>query len=62
MTSEFAEFQYKVTDYWCPEFERSICYNDPDLAIEWPSFADNTKFALSAKDVNGSQFKTAQHL
>ncbi|WP_019582577.1 dTDP-4-dehydrorhamnose 3,5-epimerase [Pseudomonas mandelii] len=62
VTSEFAEFQYKVTDYWCPEFERSIRYNDPDIAIEWPSFADDVKLALSAKDVNGSEFKTAQHL
>ena len=62
VTSEFAEFQYKVTDYWYPEFERSIRYNDPDLAIEWPSFADDTKLALSAKDANASNFKTAQHL
>ncbi|WP_433766937.1 dTDP-4-dehydrorhamnose 3,5-epimerase [Pseudomonas putida] len=62
VTSEFAEFQYKVTDYWCPEFERSIRYNDPDLAIEWPSFTDSTKLALSAKDESGSNFKTAEHL
>ena len=62
VTSEFAEFQYKVSDYWCPEFERSIRYNDPDLAIEWPVFTDSTKLALSVKDENGSNFKTAEHL
>jgi dTDP-4-dehydrorhamnose 3,5-epimerase len=62
VTSEYAEFQYKVTDYWCPEFERSIRYNDPDLAIEWPSFTDSTTLALSTKDVSGSHFKTAEHL
>jgi dTDP-4-dehydrorhamnose 3,5-epimerase len=34
--SESAEFLYKTTDYWHPEFERSVLWNDPNLAIEWP--------------------------
>jgi dTDP-4-dehydrorhamnose 3,5-epimerase len=34
--SESAEFLYKTTDYWYPEFERSIAWNDPDLSIDWP--------------------------
>ena len=34
--SESAEFLYKTTDYWYPEFERSIAWNDPDIAIDWP--------------------------
>jgi len=34
--SESAEFLYKTTDYWAPEFERCICWDDPQLAIDWP--------------------------
>jgi dTDP-4-dehydrorhamnose 3,5-epimerase len=36
VVSEFAEFLYKTTDYWYPEFERSLLWSDPALAIEWP--------------------------
>ena len=35
--SESAEFLYKTTDYWYPEHERSLIWNDPKLGIEWPS-------------------------
>lgn len=45
--SEFAEFLYKTTDYYNPEYERSIVWNDPELAIDWPIDASPT---LSAKD------------
>lgn len=34
--SDSAEFLYKTTDYWYPEHERSIVWNDPDIAIAWP--------------------------
>ncbi len=34
--SEFAEFLYKATDYYAPEHERSLAWNDPRLGIEWP--------------------------
>jgi dTDP-4-dehydrorhamnose 3,5-epimerase len=47
VTSETAEFLYKTTDYWAPEFERSIVWNDPALGIEWPI---QGKPSLSAKD------------
>ncbi|MFK8398809.1 dTDP-4-dehydrorhamnose 3,5-epimerase [Pseudomonas sp. BGr12] len=34
--SESAEFLYKTTDFWAPEHERCIAWDDPELAIEWP--------------------------
>lgn len=36
VVSEFAEVLYKTTDYWYPEHERSVVWNDAELAIEWP--------------------------
>jgi len=36
VTSTHAEFLYKTTEYWHPEFEQSLAWNDPLLAIEWP--------------------------
>ena len=50
--SESAEFLYKTTDYYAPEHERCIAWNDPTLAIAWPAL----RFAplLSAKDAAGS--------
>lgn len=47
VTSESAEFLYKTTDYWAPEHERSILWNDPALGIEWPAGLDPI---LSVKD------------
>ena len=46
--SETAEFLYKTTDYYAPEFERCIAWNDPDLAIVWPTPQGGPQ--LSAKD------------
>jgi dTDP-4-dehydrorhamnose 3,5-epimerase len=36
VTSEEAEFVYKCTDYYNPQAEHSILWNDPDIGIEWP--------------------------
>lgn len=47
VTSATAEFLYKTTDYYAPEFERSIAWNDPALAIPWPI---ECAPSLSAKD------------
>jgi dTDP-4-dehydrorhamnose 3,5-epimerase len=37
VTSEHAEFLYKTTDYWAPEHERAILWNDPAVGISWPA-------------------------
>jgi len=55
--SEYAEFLYKTTDYWSPEHERCIAWNDPDLAIAWPSRAAPV---LSGKDQMGKLLRDAE--
>jgi dTDP-4-dehydrorhamnose 3,5-epimerase len=47
VTSDTAEFLYKTTDYWHPEFERSLLWNDPAVGVQWPLQA---KPQLAAKD------------
>jgi dTDP-4-dehydrorhamnose 3,5-epimerase len=56
--SDEAEFIYKCTDYYAPEHEHSIKWDDPDLAIEWPVIEGITPL-LSAKDKAGTSFKSA---
>ena len=36
VTSESADFLYKTTDYYAPEHERSLAWNDPSVGVEWP--------------------------
>lgn len=55
--SESAEFLYKTTDYWYPEFERSLLWNDPALSIPWPLQGLPT---LAAKDAAGTPLKEAE--
>lgn len=55
--SEFAEVLYKTTDYWAPQFERTIVWNDHDLAITWPAAGEPQ---LSAKDQAGAAFREAE--
>jgi dTDP-4-dehydrorhamnose 3,5-epimerase len=52
--SDTAEFLYKTTDYYAPEHERCIAWNDPTLAIAWPDLGEAPK--LSAKDAVGAAF------
>ena len=55
--SEFAEFLYKSTDYWAPEYERGIVWNDPTIAIKWPI---DTEPRLSEKDRTAPQLSEAE--
>ena len=57
VVSEHAEFLYKTTDYWAPQFEHSLVWNDPDLAIDWPLTGAPT---LAAKDAAGKRLKDAE--
>lgn len=45
--SEFAEFEYKTSDYYAPQYDRALLWNDPDLAIDWPISEEPV---LSGKD------------
>lgn len=51
--SDTAEFLYKTTDFYAPEFEKTIRWDDPDLGIKWPL---NMPPSLSSKDQNGQLF------
>ncbi|WP_047393387.1 dTDP-4-dehydrorhamnose 3,5-epimerase [Chitinibacter sp. ZOR0017] len=55
--SEEAEFLYKTTDYWFPEFERSLLWNDSTVGIQWPFDGEPQ---LSGKDLQGATFETAE--
>jgi dTDP-4-dehydrorhamnose 3,5-epimerase len=55
--SEFAEFLYKTTEYWAPEHERSLLWNDPDLAITWPLSGAPT---LAAKDAGAKRLSEVE--
>ncbi|WP_186075218.1 dTDP-4-dehydrorhamnose 3,5-epimerase [Burkholderia gladioli] len=55
--SEAAQFLYKTTDYWYPEHERCIRWNDPEIGIEWPFDGEPM---LAAKDVAGLSLAQAQ--
>lgn len=58
VTSESAECAYKTTDYWAPEYERAVIWNDPALAIDWPLQGAPM---LSGKDSQGMLFADAEY-
>ncbi|TAG49217.1 MAG: dTDP-4-dehydrorhamnose 3,5-epimerase [Betaproteobacteria bacterium] len=53
--SESATFLYKATDYYAPQFERTLAWNDPTIGIEWPLASPN----VSAKDAVGKTLSDA---
>ena len=55
--SDDAEFLYKTTDYWAPEHERCIRWNDPVLNVQWPMSGDPL---VSEKDEKGAFFQDAE--
>jgi len=57
VTSEFAEFMYKTTDYYAPEHERCLLWNDPEIGIKWP--LDGAPL-VSEKDARGLLLKAAE--
>jgi dTDP-4-dehydrorhamnose 3,5-epimerase len=57
VTSESAEFLYKTTDYYAPQFERSIRWDDPEIGIQWPA---GIMPILSKKDDAAHSFANAE--
>jgi dTDP-4-dehydrorhamnose 3,5-epimerase len=51
--SDFADFHYKCTDYYDPDDEGGLIWNDPDIAIDWPIIQPK----LSPKDLINKSFK-----
>jgi dTDP-4-dehydrorhamnose 3,5-epimerase len=58
VVSESADVLYKTTDYYAPQHERTILWNDPDLAIAWP--IGDTEPILSVKDEQGDRLQEAE--
>lgn len=58
VTSPTAEILYKTTDYYAPEWERTILWNDPTIQVDWPM--QNTPPILSTKDAMGKPFHEAE--
>jgi dTDP-4-dehydrorhamnose 3,5-epimerase len=59
VTSDVAEFQYKCSDYYAPEHERTLRWDDPSLGIEWPVAVH--ELVLSEKDRAGSFLEEVDH-
>jgi dTDP-4-dehydrorhamnose 3,5-epimerase len=57
VTSANAEFLYKTTDYWFPDYERSLLWNDPVLGINWPLESEPQ---IAAKDATGRLLADAE--
>lgn len=57
--SEWAEVVYKVTDFYAPEWERTLLWNDPEVGVIWP-LLEGLPPTLSVKDANGKPLKEAE--
>ena len=60
--SEHADLFYKTTDFYDPDSERCIMWNDPDLDIRWPAVRDRECPILSVKDSTGRRFRDSERL
>lgn len=59
VVSDWAEVVYKATDYYAPEWERSILWNDPQIGVPWPEL-NGQEPVLSARDRNGIPLREAE--
>lgn len=59
--TESTEVLYKTTDYYAPDLERSIKWNDPDIDIKWPSIIKKTNIIVADKDISGDFFANATY-
>jgi len=59
VVSDWAEFLYKTTDFYAPQFERTILWNDPQIGVHWP-LVDGQPPLISAKDAAGLPLLQAQ--
>lgn len=57
--SEWANLIYKVSDYYAPEWDRTLLWNDPDIGIDWP-LVDGVGINISDKDSKGKRLKDAE--
>jgi len=60
VTSETADFEYKCSNYYAPEHERTVAWNDPDLNIDWPLLEGEVP-QVSDKDAAGKLFRNADY-
>lgn len=58
--SDYADFTYKCSDYYAPEHERTVAWDDPQLNIDWPLLAGETPL-VSDKDAAGVAFSEAEY-
>ena len=57
--SDTVQFVYKATNYYAPQSERSIIWNDPEIGIDWPALSD-CALSLSEKDLQAHTLATAE--
>jgi dTDP-4-dehydrorhamnose 3,5-epimerase len=57
--SDSADFLYKTTDYYVPDFERSLAWNDPQIAVSWP-IDNGMQPIVSAKDTTAKKLAEAE--
>ncbi len=57
--SEFADFEYRMTDYYAPQHARSIRWDDSEIAIEWPGISDHAPL-MSDADSDGVALRDAE--
>jgi dTDP-4-dehydrorhamnose 3,5-epimerase len=60
VTSDSADFLYKTTDYYYPEFERSLLWSDPDIGVNWPLDLLDSSPLLAAKDQGALTFAKSE--